>query len=297
MLFRIARPASISETKSSNCCVVNCHVGKDGWSFLVLGILRTIVSYQASVVQRSASSFAVRRHGNRFGRRSVVVRRVISFGFMAGTCRFVRHHVIGSTLVEPSSSRPNRTGAPLSVRVTTKGTGVLTSKEEGPSCLFVGPIETASKETLEALYHQARDSYYSGNPLIIDDMFDRVELKLRWYGSKSVVKYPRCSLRRQSTYSDAEEDLSQVFALASIWILIFALGSSVCLVPVIYTISLAYQDPFSSSFSYVSEPSTLKFLSIANGIFFMAFGAVIGYPLASAAGNDFIQFSSCFWCH
>ncbi|GLT97084.1 hypothetical protein SLE2022_146690 [Rubroshorea leprosula] len=48
-----------------------------------------------------------------------------TFGFMAGTCRFVRHHVIGSTLVELSSSRPDRTGAPLSVRVSTKSTGVL----------------------------------------------------------------------------------------------------------------------------------------------------------------------------
>lgn len=68
----------------------------------------------------------------------------------------------------------------------------------------------------------------------MDDMFDRVEvklgclvmhllavfiiryfrlmvrpifakqLKLRWYGSKSVVKYPRCSIRRHSTYADAE---------------------------------------------------------------------------------------------
>ncbi|KAL6961143.1 hypothetical protein U1Q18_038906 [Sarracenia purpurea var. burkii] len=26
--------------------------------------------------------------------------------------------------------------------------------EEGPSCIFVGPIKTASKETLEALYRQ-----------------------------------------------------------------------------------------------------------------------------------------------
>ncbi|GLT68645.1 hypothetical protein SLA2020_408560 [Shorea laevis] len=48
-----------------------------------------------------------------------------AFGFTAGTCRFVRHHVIGSTLVELSSSRPNRTGAPLSVRVSTKSTRVL----------------------------------------------------------------------------------------------------------------------------------------------------------------------------
>jgi hypothetical protein len=110
---------------------------------------------------------------------------------------------------------------------------------QGPSCLYVGPIETASQEKLEALYHQvlasasplhlharkkllfiyssvlcattiymrwlhfacscfkstscqplacfsimccvccvqARDSYYSGQPLIIDDMFDKVEVK------------------------------------------------------------------------------------------------------------------------
>jgi hypothetical protein len=27
---------------------------------------------------------------------------------------------------------------------------------EGPSCLYVGPIDTASQEKLEALYHQVR---------------------------------------------------------------------------------------------------------------------------------------------
>ncbi|GLT43331.1 hypothetical protein SLA2020_172900 [Shorea laevis] len=202
---------------------------------------------------------------------------------MAGVCSSsVRPRMIGSTVVE-LSSRPNRTGPPLPVRVSTNCNGVPTSKEEGPSCLFVGPIETASKETLEALYRQARESYYSGKPLIVDDMFDRVELKLRWYGSKSVVKYPRCSLRRQLTYADAEEDLSQVFALASIWILIFALGSSICLVPIIYAINVAYQDPFCLEFFYVSQASTWEFLSIVNGILFMAFGSVIGYPTASAA--------------
>ena len=35
------------------------------------------------------------------------------------------------------------------------------------------------------------------------------QLKLRCYGSKYVVKYPRCSLRRHSTYSDAEVILFQ----------------------------------------------------------------------------------------
>jgi hypothetical protein len=46
---------------------------------------------------------------------------------------------------------------------------------EGLSCIFVGPIETAEKARLEALYEQARDSYYSGQPLIGDAMFDEVE--------------------------------------------------------------------------------------------------------------------------
>ncbi|XP_059660760.1 PGR5-like protein 1B, chloroplastic isoform X2 [Cornus florida] len=130
---------------------------------------------------------------------------------------------------------------------------------------------------------KARDSYYSGKPLIVDDMFDRVELKLRCYGSKYVVKYPRCSLRRQSTYADAEEDPSQVFALASIWLLILGFGSSVCLIPIVYTIGQAYQDAFNSGFSYSSQASALEFLSTLNGILFIVLGSVIGYPIASAS--------------
>ncbi|KAK6247075.1 hypothetical protein QUC31_018640 [Theobroma cacao] len=204
---------------------------------------------------------------------------------MAGTCHSIRPHVIGSTVKLPSSTA-TRTKPPFSVRVSgfsTKSQGLPTAKDEGPSCIFVGPIETASQETLEALYRQARDAYYSGEPLIVDDMFDRVELKLRWYGSKSVVKYPRCSIRRHSTYADAEEDISQVLALASIWILILAVGSTFCLVPLIYTISLAYQDPFSSDFSYGSQASNFEYLATVNGILFVAIGSVIGYSVASAA--------------
>ncbi|KAG0485383.1 hypothetical protein HPP92_009462 [Vanilla planifolia] len=95
---------------------------------------------------------------------------------------------------------------------------------------------------LEAFYRQARDSYYSGRPLIIDDMFDKVELKLRLYGSKSVIKYPRCSLMRQSTYSDAEEDFSQVLVLALVWILLLALGCSAFVIPTILALSLSLED-------------------------------------------------------
>nr|GMD18881.1 PGR5-like protein 1B, chloroplastic [Ipomoea batatas] len=206
---------------------------------------------------------------------------------MAGTCSRVTPHVIGSTVAE--LSRTSRAVALLPVRISARSHGVSTCDEsempQGPSCIFVGPIETASQETLEALYCQARDSYYSGSPLIVDDMFDRVELKLRWYGSQYVVKYPRCSLRRQSTYADAEEDASQVFALASIWLLILGLGGSVCLVPIIYTIGQAYHDAFSSGMPYTSQASSLQFLTVLNGVLYMVLGSIIGYPIASASAG------------
>lgn len=159
----------------------------------------------------------------------------------------------------------------------------LSLAAEGPSCLFVGPIETASQELLEALYSQARDAYYSGKPLIVDDMFDKVELKLRLYGSKSVVKYPRCSLRRQSTYSDAEEDPSQVLALASVWILLLAFGISAFLLPTFYTISLPFEDTANSRYFFSTRRSPFELLPMVNGILFIGFGSLIGYPVASAS--------------
>ncbi|CAO2824971.1 unnamed protein product [Amaranthus hypochondriacus] len=156
---------------------------------------------------------------------------------------------------------------------------------EGPSCILVGPVETASQETLEALYRQAKDAYYSGKPLIMDEMFDKVELKLRWYGSKYAVKYPRCSLRRHSTYSDAQEDPSQVFALASVWFLILAFGGLVCLVPVLYTINLAYQDTIISETAYSSQPAAMEFLGMLNSVLLMLLGSIIGCPIASASAR------------
>ncbi|KDP42256.1 hypothetical protein JCGZ_02986 [Jatropha curcas] len=211
---------------------------------------------------------------------------------MAGTCTSITRHVIGSTTVELSRTA-NHCGASFSARISMKNSGAsamsghrelaAVATAEGPSCIYVGPIDSASKETLEALYRQARDAYYSGEPLIVDDMFDRVELKLRWYGSKSVVKYPRCSIRRQSTYADAEEDVSQVFALASIWIIFLAFGSSVLVGPIIYTVVLAYQEAVSSGISQGTQGSIIQFLATVNGILFMAVGSLIGYPITSSS--------------
>ncbi|CAI7852400.1 unnamed protein product, partial [Closterium sp. NIES-53] len=46
---------------------------------------------------------------------------------------------------------------------------------DAPSCLFLGPLESATREQLEQFYSQARDAYYSGKPLVSDDIFDMVE--------------------------------------------------------------------------------------------------------------------------
>ncbi|CAN1846801.1 PGR5-like protein 1B, chloroplastic, partial [Linum perenne] len=211
------------------------------------------------------------------------------FWSMAGACFSTarRHAFRPSAVIELSSRAGSRTLASLPVRISAGGDAAMATccKAEGPSCIYVGPIETASKETLEALYSQARDSYYSGSPLIVDDMFDRVELKLRWYGSKSVVKYPRCSLRRQSTYSDAEEDISQAFALASIWMLFLTVGSCIAAGPLIYAIGIAYQEAFGPQISHGGQQTVIKFLSSANFVLFMAVGYLIGYPIVSASGK------------
>jgi hypothetical protein len=82
-----------------------------------------------------------------------------------------------------------------------------------------------------------------------------------------------------------QEDQSQVFALASIWVLFLGFGSSACVVPIIYTVGLAYQDAFGSGFSNSSQASVVELLAMVNGILFMALGSVIGYPIASASGN------------
>ncbi|XP_014520375.1 PGR5-like protein 1B, chloroplastic isoform X1 [Vigna radiata var. radiata] len=195
---------------------------------------------------------------------------------MAGTSL---SQVIQSTLLE----LPRTTAH---VRISAKSHRVSATsghRPEGPHCIYVGPLETADKENLEALYCQARDAYNSGHPLIIDDMFDKVELRLRSYGSKSVVKYPRCSIRRQSTFADAEEDLSMVFALASTWAMFLAFGSLACVGPVSYTVGMAYQSAFASGVSLGSQTPGLGFLALVNSFIFVGLGVIIGYPVASAS--------------
>lgn len=85
-----------------------------------------------------------------------------------------------------------------------------------------------------------------------------------------------------------QEDPSQVFALASVWLLILGFGSSACLVPVVYTVVQAYQDALNSGgISYANQASAIEFLATLNGMLFMLFGSMVGYPIASASGNEY----------
>lgn len=85
-----------------------------------------------------------------------------------------------------------------------------------------------------------------------------------------------------------QTDLSMIFALASTWILFLAFGSSVCVGPMLYTVSMAYNTAFNSGLSYVNRASGLGFLAMVNNIIFMALGCVIGYPIASASGKNIL---------
>lgn len=82
-----------------------------------------------------------------------------------------------------------------------------------------------------------------------------------------------------------QEDLSQAFALAIIWILFLAFGGSAFIVPVVYTVGLAYQDTFNSGIYHGTQGSALGFLSAVNGFLLMASGSLVGYPIVSASGN------------
>lgn len=165
---------------------------------------------------------------------------------------------------------PSKTGGTISsagkTRLECKVLRFTAVLEDAPSCIFVGPIETAEKARLEALYQQARDSYYSGQPLVVDDMFDKVELQLRWHGSKLVLKYPRCSLRRFTAYADAEVDPSQMQALKTVWSLLFALG-----------LSLAVGLPILQLHSHTF------IMSDSNRMLFSVVSFLVGVPVSQAA--------------
>jgi hypothetical protein len=166
------------------------------------------------------------------------------------------------------------------------------SYTDAPSCIFVGPIETAEKARLEALYQQARDSYYSGQPLVVDDMFDKVEMQLRWHGSKLVLKYPRCSLKRFTAYADAEVDPSQMQALKTIWSLIFAVGFSLAVgLPTLVSTYMEF-DPYEPG-SFIMSHMNWMFLSIVSFLVGASVAQAAVKQLQALGKGDLVALKGC----
>lgn len=93
-------------------------------------------------------------------------------------------HLIGYTAVD--LSRNTRTFAPVRISCKNSNNNGLSVRNndnykdrqpsspalvEGPSCLFVGPIESASQETLEALYRQVRLLININSLVLIEFLF------------------------------------------------------------------------------------------------------------------------------
>ena len=97
---------------------------------------------------------------------------------------------------------------------------------QGPSCFLLPPLDVATTADLERTYAQAKNTYFSGQPVISDVMFDEIELRLRQRGSDFTKKYPRCSRRDMKIYGDLESDDAQMANLQTIWLLFFLIGGS-----------------------------------------------------------------------
>lgn len=89
---------------------------------------------------------------------------------------------------------------------------------------YVENLDSATLAELEALYADAKDAYFAGNPCVSDAYFDALELKLSYAQSSVVRKYPRCSVRGKAIYSDCVTDESQMRVLTASYLVILGLG-------------------------------------------------------------------------
>ncbi|XP_027928477.1 PGR5-like protein 1A, chloroplastic isoform X2 [Vigna unguiculata] len=109
-------------------------------------------------------------------------------------------------------------------------------------------------------------------------------------GSKSVVKYPKCSIRRQSTFADAK-----VYSDLSVdYLKMFLLNAPATVVALgfhsLYFVagSINYKGNCKRLFyfkgvSLGSQTLGVGFLALLNNFIFLGLGVIIGYPIASAS--------------
>ncbi len=65
----------------------------------------------------------------------------------------------------------------------------------------------------EQKFLEASLAYVSGNPILSDEEFDKLKIKLKTEGSEIVVEGPRCSLRSRKVYSDLSVDYLKMLLL------------------------------------------------------------------------------------
>jgi hypothetical protein len=74
-------------------------------------------------------------------------------------------------------------------------------------------------------------------------------------------------------------------ALSSIWMLLLLFGTSAVLVPTLYTLSIAFGDVFGARHLLYGEKS-LDAVTRVNDLALVGLGYLVGYPIASASGED-----------
>ena len=84
-------------------------------------------------------------------------------------------------------------------------------------------------------------------------------------------------------YNLGQEDPSQSLALASIWILLLALGTIILLLPALYTINITSWGAFRSSLLLENVNSPLQ-SSTLNSCLSVGPSFLIGLPISSASG-------------
>ena len=151
---------------------------------------------------------------------------------------------------------------------------------QGPSCFLLPPLDVATTADLERTYAQAKNTYFSGQPVISDVMFDEIELRLRQRGSDFTKKYPRCSRRDMKIYGDLESDDAQMANLQTIWLLFFLIGGSFVvwdlvelgkLIDVTHTAGSAIRPPLFGALGFVlAQASFGKISALRDGKYFQS---------------------------
>ena len=92
---------------------------------------------------------------------------------------------------------------------------------EGPSDPPL-PLDLATRDDLERVYLQAKNTYFSGQPVVDDQMFDEIERRLRYLGS-TPPQAPGAAYIH--AHSQTPSPTAQMDALAWTWLSFAALGA------------------------------------------------------------------------